>query len=62
MRTPHTNTHTGKRIRLILRDGDTLSGRFAGRTHRWVELDHAGTVRRVAKADIRAFIIVKGVA
>lgn len=55
-RVPHTSCYRGKRVRLILRDGRRLEGRFRERTDRWVLLEGHG---RVPKERIRAFIILK---
>ena len=57
MKIPHTATHRGKRVLLVLRDGTRVSGRFVTRTDRWVELD----VGKVHKKYIKAFIVMKGV-
>jgi hypothetical protein len=56
MRVPHTATRRGKRVKIILRNGSELVGKFLDRTDRWVELDTG----RVMKSDIRSFIIIKG--
>ena len=56
MRVPHTATNKGKRVEILLRNGQKLCGKFISRTDRFVVLDTG----KVAKADIRAFIIVKG--
>lgn len=56
MRTPHTACYRGKRVRVILRSGGEIAGRFEGRTHRWIVVDGM----RIPKNAIRAFIIDKG--
>lgn len=58
MRTPHTSTHRGKQVAIILRDGRQIRDRFLGRTNRWIELEQAG---RIYKREIRAFRILKEV-
>lgn len=61
MRMPHTACRRSKRIRLVLRDGSRLDGRFLGRSDRWVDVDvGGGRARRVMKRDAKAFIILKG--
>jgi hypothetical protein len=53
----HTATHKGRTVRIVLRDGSTFSGRFLGRTDKWVVIEGRG---RVWKCDIKSFICVKG--
>ncbi len=55
MRVPHTATNKGRKVRILLRDGTRLEGRFVGRNDREVRLDTG----RVNKREIRAFIVVK---
>lgn len=38
-RTPHTSTHPGARVRLVLRDGTVREGKFKERTAQFVVLD-----------------------
>ncbi len=57
MRIPHTPTHRGKRVRVVLKNGQVLVDRFQGRTDRWVELQSNG---RIEKRWIQSFTIVKG--
>ncbi len=56
MRIPHTATHRGKRVKVVLRDGTEIIDRFIDRTDKWVVLKENG---RVNKSDIRAFIVIK---
>jgi hypothetical protein len=56
MRIPHTATHRGKRVKIVLRDGTEIVDRFIDRTDKWVVLKENG---RVNKSDIRAFIVIK---
>lgn len=56
MKTPHTCCKRGNRVRIVLRDGRHVYGRFRERTPKWVVLDTG----RISPGDIRAFTIVKG--
>lgn len=56
MRMPHTATHRGKRVRVVLRSGEEIRGKFEGRTDRWIMIDG----RKILKRDIRSFGIDKG--
>ncbi len=56
-RTPHTSAPTGKRVRLVLRTGGEVEGRFLERTGQFVVLDTG----RFRGKDIQRFFIVKGV-
>lgn len=56
MRTPHTQTHRGKAVRVVLRDGTVLVDKFDYRTHRFVFLLKAG---RIPKCEIKSFTIFK---
>lgn len=56
MKTPHTCCRRGNRVRIVLRDGQNLYGRFKERTPKWVVLDTG----RVDPGRIRSFTIVKG--
>lgn len=57
MRIPHTSCHRGKRVKVVLKNGTEVIGRFENRTDKWIVLKDVG---RINKADIRAFIILKG--
>lgn len=57
MRTPHTATHRGRRIRVTLHSGREIYGRFKERTPKWVVLMDG---RRIALGDIKGFIQLKG--
>ena len=57
MKTPHTATNRGKRVRIVLKDGTKLDDRFVDDTDRHVLLERVGKVR---KRDIKAFIVLKG--
>ena len=48
---PHTGSHKGKRVRVVLRDGTVIYDRFIERTDKYVFLKGAG---RIPKADFRA--------
>lgn len=56
MRVPHTGCNKGKRVRVILRTGETFIDTFLERTNKHVFLKNAG---RIAKDTIRAFTIWK---
>lgn len=53
--TPHSSTHPGKRVRVVLRDGSEAEGKFIERTAKFVVLD----VGKYRMRDIDQFIIVK---
>ena len=55
-KSPHTSTNPGKRVRLVLRDGTHVEGRFKERTGQFVVLDEG----RFRGRDIDKFIVVKG--
>jgi hypothetical protein len=59
MTTPHSVTHPGKRVVVVLHSGQVLIDRFVGRPkhRRWIELAKAG---RVSKAEIKSFAVIKG--
>ena len=57
MKTPHTSAPRGARVRIVLRDGTQIYGKFRERTPKWVLLDEG---RRIHPGQIRAFTIVKG--
>lgn len=53
MKTPHTATFRGKRVRVVLKTGETFIDRFITRTPgKWVEFQQHGRVR---SGDIKAF-------
>ena len=56
MRTPHTQTHRGKTVRVVLRDGTVIVDKFERRTDKFVFLQEVG---RLAKGDIKSFTIFK---
>lgn len=56
MRTPHTQTHRGKAVRVVLRDGAVIVDKFVYRTHKFVFLKASG---RIEKGDIKSFRIYK---
>lgn len=56
-RTPHTSTNPGKRVKLQLRDGSQVEGKFKERTGQFVALDNG----RYRGVDIEKFIVIKGV-
>lgn len=56
-RASHTSTNRGKRIRLRLKDGGTIEGRFQESNSRSVVLVGGQTV---LKKDISSMIVVKG--
>lgn len=56
MKTPHTSCMRGKRVRIVLRDGTVLRGKFLERTHLHVVLEGF----RVRAREIKAFSIARG--
>jgi hypothetical protein len=59
-RQPHTSTTPGKRVRLILRDGGTMEGKFVERTpSKFIVLDIDGERVKTHRVKIDKFIVVK---
>lgn len=59
-RTPHTSTNPGKRVRLKLRDGSSVDGKFVERKkNHYIVLDVAGEQRRFPTGDVDKFLVVK---
>jgi len=59
-RTPHTSTTPGKRVRLKLRNGCLVDGKFIERRHhRFIVLDVNGQERRFTSDTIDKFIVMK---
>ena len=57
MKTPHTGCWEGKRVRVILKDGTVFIDKFWGAKGKWrMFKEHA----KVAKGDIKSFVIWKG--
>lgn len=54
-RTPHTSCARGKRVRVVLRTGETFVDKFMAKTSREIVFAQ----RRVARGEIRAFTIWK---
>lgn len=52
---PHTSTRRGKKVRLVMRNGDEHEGKFKERTGQFVALD----IGRFEGRDIKQFIVVK---
>ena len=57
MRGPHTSCHRGKRVVIVLRDGERVEDVFQDRRSRYVELRSG---RRIDSAAIRSFRIARG--
>lgn len=59
---PHTQVNRGKRVAIVLRNGQLIEGRFVQRAknNRWVEVEVQETVVRIAKAEIVSFSPLKG--
>ena len=59
-RTPHTSTHPGKHVRLKMRDGRSVDGKFVERKkNQFIILDVGGEHQRFAVGDVDKFIVVK---
>lgn len=55
MRTPHTSTRKGKRVKIIMKNGLVLIGKFKERTGRYVLIDDS----KIWAGDIKSFTIYK---
>ena len=53
--TPHTSTNKGRKVKLVLRDGTSVSGRFIERTAKFVVLECG----RFTCKQIDKFIVIK---
>ncbi len=53
MRTPHTYTNRGKRVRVQLRTGEVFIDKFLERTKKKILIFESG--RRVRQGDIKSF-------
>lgn len=59
-RTPHLSTHPGKHVRLKLRDGTAVDGKYVEHTkNMFIVLDVEGEIRRFHAKTIDKFIVVK---
>lgn len=56
VKTPHTSAPQGKRVRVVLRDGRVLEGKFVERTGQFVRFGSY----RIRGADIKSFTIIRG--
>lgn len=56
MRTPHTATYKGKRVKVVLKDGTEFIDRFKDSKSKYVMFDR----RTVKRSDIKKFILIKG--
>lgn len=56
MRTPHTATYRGKRVRVVLITGEVFIDQFWERNPKWVWFKNKGKVRR---GSIKSFTIYK---
>lgn len=56
----HTNTQRGKRVIVVLLNGDVILDRFIRRAdnNRWIELERTG---RVPRSQIKSLSVQKGV-
>lgn len=52
---PHTTAHRGKRIRVVLRSGETFVAKFVERTGKYIIFED----RKIRGRDIRSFSILK---
>lgn len=59
---PHTQTHRGKRVAVVLRSGEIVEGRFIQRakSNRWIEVDVQAEVVRIYKSEIVSFSPLRG--
>ena len=57
MRTPHTATHRGKHVKILLRSGKILIDRFLERKSTFIYLEKHGRIRR---CDIRSLANLRG--
>lgn len=55
---PHTAAPAGKRVRIVLRDGTVVNGKFKDRTDRHVFLMDG---QKIPKSKIRSFVIDRSV-
>ena len=55
MRTPHTSTRKGKRVKIVLKSGITLIGKFKERTGNHVLIGDS----KIWAGDIKSFTIYK---
>ena len=58
MRTPHTSCQRGKRVKIVLKNGDEFIAKFSESKGRYVYLD--GGNKRVQRGQIKKFTILKG--
>lgn len=56
MRLPHTSCYRGKKVKVVLKNGQEIIDHFRERTDRWIVLRRSG---RVMKSDVKAFFIIK---
>lgn len=57
MKTPHTSAYRGKRVHVVLKNGQSFVDKFVEKTGRYVRFRNVG---KVIRGDIKAFTIVKG--
>ena len=57
MRTPHTATHRGKQVKILLRNGEILIDKFVERKSTFIYLEKYGCIRR---CDIRSLANLRG--
>jgi hypothetical protein len=55
-KTPHTSVRKGKRVRIVLRDGEEIIDKFDNGTDRFVFLEGG---RKIEKVTIRSFGIYR---
>jgi hypothetical protein len=55
MKTPHTGVWKGKRIKVVMKDGEVFIDRFLERKSRWVFFNN----HKVERGKIKSFSIVK---
>ena len=55
MRTPHTAAKKGKRVKVVLKNGEEFVDKFIDRKSRYVTFEN----RKVLKGDIKSFAVFK---
>lgn len=60
MKTPHTSTRRGQRVKLVMRDKSEVIGKFVDRTGQFIVVEIDGRAKRIEGRNLKAFIIIKG--
>ncbi len=59
-RAPHRSTHPGKRVRIVLRDGKVVEGRYGEMHGRHITVKVDGVMQKIPHDTIDQFIVIKG--